>query len=184
MKKILLIIMVIVASMTTSAQNKITEPEYDYQIAVLNADSTLTFLQKEKTSVKAKSSMFGMIPVPGSGLLDRAKVNLIVKGTTSATIIPGKNIDLVIRLGEGMAKDPKSLIGIIKFNVKKKHREYKMADVGLIGGADVSQYNSVDWNGRKYGNSSYLISLRDLEPGEYGVLAGGDSSMIVTFSIK
>ena len=68
------------------AQN-ITEPEYKGQVAVINADSTTTLLQKETGEHKAKSSAFALVPIPGASLLDRTKAarNARKAGMDSAT---------------------------------------------------------------------------------------------------
>ena len=72
------------------AQN-ITEPEYKGQVAVINADSTTTLLQKETGEHKAKSSAFALVPIPGASLLDRTKAYLTVKGAESPNKISSKD---------------------------------------------------------------------------------------------
>ena len=75
------------------AQN-ITEPEYKGQVAVINADSTTTLLQKETGEHKAKSSAFALVPIPGASLLDRTKAYLTVKGAEALTRFPPRSFPL------------------------------------------------------------------------------------------
>ena len=88
MKKLVISIVSVMVAMSTFAQSKNFEPEYIGQVVVINADSTTTLLQKEQAAMKTSSSKFGYIPIPGSGLLDKSKVNLTVKGAESKTILP------------------------------------------------------------------------------------------------
>ena len=111
------------------AQN-ITEPEYKGQVAVINADSTTTLLQKETGEHKAKSSAFALVPIPGASLLDRTKAYLTVKGAESPNKISSKKFSLIIRVKDN-SEEPKNAFGIFKFETKKKERRFKMADIGF-----------------------------------------------------
>lgn len=88
------------------AQN-ITEPEYKGQVAVINADSTTTLLQKETGEHKAKSSAFALVPIPGASLLDRTKAYLTVKGAESPNKISSKKFSLIIRVKDN-SEEPKT----------------------------------------------------------------------------
>lgn len=90
------------------AQN-ITEPEYKGQVAVINADSTTTLLQKETGEHKAKSSAFALVPIPGASLLDRTKAYLTVKGAESPNKISSKKFSLIIRVKDN-SEEPKICI--------------------------------------------------------------------------
>ena len=81
MKKIILTTAVMMAmAVSCFAQSKNIEPEYIGQVVILNADSTTVLLQKEAVSMKTKSSNWGLLPIPGSGMLDKAKTKLTIKG--------------------------------------------------------------------------------------------------------
>ncbi len=161
----------------------ISEPEYKGQVIIINTDSTTTLLQKELGEQKVKSSNFGMIPLPGAALLDKTKAYLSVKGTSSPNSVTSNKFSLLIRVKDN-SEEPKNAFGIFKFDIKKKERRYPMADVGILSGAKVNtNFTTVDYDVKKYGESSYLVTLHDLPAGEYGVVAG-DFSNITTFSVK
>ena len=157
------------------AQN-ITEPEYKGQVAVINADSTTTLLQKETGEHKAKSSAFALVPI------DRTKAYLTVKGAESPNKISSKKFSLIIRVKDN-SEEPKNAFGIFKFETKKKERRFKMADIGFGSASATTNFTTVDYEAKKYGSSSYLVTLHDLPSGEYGVVANGFDS-IATFSVK
>ena len=79
MKKTMVAMMMFIISSSASAQN-VKEPEYNGQVAILQADSSLVVLQKEVAQMKTKTTGFGYIPIPGSSLLDKGKSFLQVKG--------------------------------------------------------------------------------------------------------
>ena len=163
------------------AQN-ISEPEYKGQVAIVNTDSTTALLQKEVGEHKAKSSAFGMIPIPGSSLLDKTKAYLSVKGTESPNKISAKKFSLIIRVKDN-SEEPKNAFGIFKFETKKKERRFQLLDFGFGKASANTNFTTVDYDVKKFGTSSYLVTLSNLEAGEYGVVAG-DFSSITTFSVK
>lgn len=183
MKKLMVSIVSVMVAMTITAQSKNFEPEYIGQVVVINADSTTTLLQKEQTTLKTKSSKFGMIPIPGSSLLDKAKANLTVKGTESMTVLPKGRITFVIK-AENNNKDPKDVFGIFQFEVKKKNREYLLAEVGTLSGANSTMsFNNVPSVVKKCGDNCYMVVIENAEPGQYAVTTT-DISHISTFGVK
>ena len=77
MKKLFATFTLAILTIVGYAQSQNLEPEYVGQVAVVNADSTTTLLDKEITTLKSKSSMWGLVPVPGSSLLDKSKMNIV-----------------------------------------------------------------------------------------------------------
>ena len=160
-----------------------SEPEYIGQVALLNEDNTLTVLPKESAEQKTTSSKWGMIPVPGSSLLDKSKVYLAVKGNSSPTKFSSKNIILIVR-GKDHNEEPKKAVGIFKFAQKKKERRYSLAEAGLVTGIKTTNtFNTVPFKANKYGKASYLIELSNLETGEYGIVTT-ELNEVTTFSIQ
>lgn len=183
MKTTLLSIAVFCCMASAQAQKvTVPEPEYKGQVAVINADSTTTLLQKETGEHKAKSSAFALVPIPGASLLDRTKAYLTVKGAESPNKISSKKFSLIIRVKDN-SEEPKNAFGIFKFETKKKERRFKMADIGFGSATATTNFTTVDYEAKKFGTSSYLVTLNDLPAGEYGVVANGFDS-IATFSVK
>lgn len=182
MKHLILTTTLFLYALLCQAQN-IQEPEYKGQVAMLKADSTIVLLQKENGEQKAKSSMFGAIPIPGASLLDKTKAWLTVKGVSSPNKITSKTFSLVIRVKDN-SEEPKNAFGVFKFEVKKKERRYQMADIGVLSGAKATtNFTTVSYDAKKFGTSSYLVTFNNLEGGEYGIVAG-DFSSIATFSVE
>lgn len=182
MKKFMVAMMMFIISSSASAQN-MKEPEYNGQVAVLQEDCSLVVLQKEVAQMKTKTSGLGYIPIPGSSLLDKGKSFLLVKGNRSPNnVSPGK-VTLVIRVKDNN-EDPKNVIGVFQFEAKKKERRFQLAEVGVLSGMNATtSFNTVGYEVRKWGTSSYLVTIEHLQPGEYGVTTA-DLGNITTLSVK
>lgn len=183
MKKLVISIVSVMVAMSTFAQSKNFEPEYIGQVVVINADSTTTLLQKEQAAMKTSSSKFGYIPIPGSGLLDKSKVNLTVKGAESKTVLPKGRLTFVIKTGDNN-KDPKDVFGIFQFEVKKGKRQYQLAEAGVLSGVKSTMtFNTVPSEAKKYGEDCYLVVIENAEPGQYAIITT-DISQVSTFGVK
>ena len=185
MKKIISIAMMALAScLYVNAQDngKVIEPEFIGQVLLVNADSTTVLLKKEEAKIKAKSSKWGMIPIPGAGLLDKMKSNLIVKGTESPTKLKSGRLTFVVR-AEKNDLDPKEVFGVAKFEVKKKTREYLMMEAGALSGVETTtNFTNVEANVRKFGKHSYIVVIEDAKPGQYAIIT--NISNVVTFGVE
>lgn len=183
MKKNIITLVMLLATTVGYAQSKNIKPEYIGQVAIVNADSTTVLLKKETAEMKTKSSKWGMLPVPGAGVFDKSKVNLTVKGASSPTKVAKGTVTLIVKASDNNV-DPKQAFGIFQFEVKKKTRQYLMAEAGIVSGMKATtSFNTVESNVKKYGDNCYLVTIENLEPGEYGVTSG-DFSSIATFSVE
>ena len=183
MMKRLFVLTLVAMAVNAFAQTKNMEPEYIGQVVVINADSTTTLLQKEQAAMKTSSSKFGYIPIPGSGLLDKSKVNLTVKGAESKTMLPEGRVTFIIKTGDNN-KDPKDVFGIFQFNVKKNKRQYQLAEAGVLSGVKSTMtFNTVPSEAKKYGENCYLVVIENAEPGQYAIITT-DISQVSTFGVK
>lgn len=183
MKKYFVTLAMVMLTAAGFAQSEKLEPEFIGQVVVINADSTTTLLQKEQTSIKSSSSKFGMIPIPGTGFLDKTKVNLTVKGAESKTALPKGRLTFVIKTGDNK-KDPKDVFGIFQFEVKKNKRQYQLAEAGVLSGIQSTMnFNSVPSEAKKYGEDCYLVVIDNAEPGQYAIITT-DISQVSTFSVR
>ena len=151
MKKLFATFTLAILTIVGYAQSQNLEPEYVGQVAVVNADSTTTLLDKEITTLKSKSSMWGLVPVPGSSLLDKSKMNIVAKGTASKTKLKRGPLTFIIR-AEKNDFDPKAVFGVLKFEVKKKTREFLIMKYGVLSDSEqTARYNNVETKIKKYG---------------------------------
>jgi len=99
-------------------------------------------------------------------------LSLEIQGEESQTRIPiGKPINLVVRAVDNNS-DPLIIISTYKFKEKKKKRTVVLSkdNSGSLIKSRAPAKDMVKFSGQKYGNSSYLITLSNLEEGEYGII--------------
>lgn len=180
MKRILISLVMTLMTMIAAAQT--LEPEFIGQVVLLNTDSTTTLLSKETTEVKAGSSKFGLIPIPGSGLLDKTKMRLILKGGESKTLLNKGRLTFIVRV-ENNDKEPTTTFSVLQFDVKKNKRQFDLAESGMLTGTKTTSLQSVPFQAAKYGENSYIVVIEDVKPGQYAFLID-DVRQVSTFGVK
>lgn len=182
MKNLMMAVVMLITCTTSMAQG-IQEPEYIGQVALVQSDSSQVVLVKEEAEMKTKTSGFGYIPIPGSSLLDKGKTFLRVKGESSPNKVAKGKVQFVVRVKDHN-EDPKTTIGVFQFEAKKKERRFMLAEVGVLSGLKATtSFNTVAYEVEKFGESSFLVTISDAAPGEYGVTTT-DFGHISTFSVK
>ena len=112
-------------------------------------------------------------------------------GVHSASTIKGVATTRLIIRAKDNTTDPNSFISIFKFDVTKKERRYQLAESGTLSKTETNNLSSVEFKAKKYGTSSYLLLLEDLQPGEYGIVIGDpnnknekNSMKVTTFTVE
>ena len=105
-------------------------------------------------------------------------------GVHSASTIKGAATTRLIIRAKDNTTDPNSFISIFKFDVTKKERRYQLAESGTLSKTETNNLSSVEFKAKKYGTSSYLLLLEDLQPGEYGIVIGDPNNKNEKNSMK
>ena len=140
---------------------KLPEPEFIGQTLAVLPDDTTEQLVQESLTPRHRSStgqkLFGI----GRDHIEEMTLN----GTQARNRFrKDDGIAFIVRVPDN-GIDPMSVISVFRFKVKKKMR--------------IAEYAS-----RRFGVSSYLIVLRDVEPGEYGITVDALGSLNVsTFGV-
>lgn len=129
------------------ASGQIQEPKFSGDVAILNEDGTLTLIQNDDARFSAT-------------------FNVSVDGEAAAVSVPAKTTIQVIVKTDDMNTSPKTLITAFKMKVKKGKRSASMGAYG-IKSKDIVKYTY-----DTFGESSYILTFTDLEPGEYGIWYG------------
>ena len=179
-KKILTLALAILSISFAFAQKvTVPEPEFSDQTYLLTSNTEYVKLPRETGVVKTKagaSVYLTRISLPGT--------------TSSVAAKQGGDVRLIIKAANN-ATDPNSFISIFKFEVKGKERRAQLAESGTFSGSKSNSLGQIEFQAKKYGTSSYLIVIENLEPGEYGISLGDpdklnekNSMKITTFSVK
>lgn len=186
MKKTLLFVMLVMAFICVKAQVSVTEPEFAEQVLVLKSDSEGILLPRESGSIKAKAA--ASLYLTGIG---KVKSRITLSGNASDVKIAKSSITRFIVKGADNKTDPKSFVSFFKFEVKKNKRQAQIAEVGTFSGSSVNSLSNIDFQAKKYGESSYLIVIDNLESGEYGIVLGDPNQLtgknqfkVTTFAVE
>lgn len=95
---------------------------------------------------------------------------------SSVKVRKNDNVQIIVRNSDNQA-DPMSIIKIFKFEPKKKFRRAEMASMSTFGTTKRNNLNYVAFTGKKYGASSYILSLSSLTSGEYGVIISNPNNI-------
>ena len=128
-----------------------------------------------------------------SGLAGSSGMDIIFKGGHSpySVKLGGNNVRLLIK-GENNDTDPMDSYRIVRFKESKKERRIQWIEFesALIGSDETKQAGYVQFEGHKYGNQSYLLTIpaSELEKGEYGIfymsIITATAIPVGTFSVK
>ncbi len=170
MKKITLILLTFIC-LHANAQVSIAEPEFIGQIIALTTDSTGILLGKESGQVKTKAGASVYLTGIGS-----VKTRITLEGAKAKVQLPkADEIRLVIRCVDNQS-DPLSIISVTSFEVKKDQRRAEIAKANTFGGSSSNTMDTIDFNAKKYGESSYLVVLSNLQAGEYGIMVSNPNA--------
>lgn len=166
MKKTMILWMTVCLSILNGYAQKVQEPQFIGEVVVLISDSTAISLEKKIPTIKSKSGI--SVRLTGFGAV---KTHMHVEGSKAISRIKrtDNSIELLIRVADNN-NDPTDCIRLFKFEQKKKERRAEMASVNTFGQASADNLNYIPFEGRKYGDSSYLIRFDVTEPCELGVI--------------
>ena len=186
MKRIVLLLFGVFVGMYANAQVTATEPEFSEETLLLTSDSEGVILKRENGYVKTKAG--ASLYLTGIG---KVKSRLTLDGVNSINTVTASRTTRLILKAKDNTTDPNSFINIFKFEIYKKERRFQLAEVGTLSAAKTNNIASVEFKAKKYGESSYLIQLEDLEPGEYGIIIGDPNNQntkngmkVTTFTVK
>ena len=142
---------------------QVNEPEFIGDAFILGADNQCIPLDKALASytqgMSFKSNSWNAL-------------SLVVNGAKANTRIQsGQTITIIVK-ADNNSYDPLSCVTIYRLASKSKKRSVLIASEGdgVITKSKTHSKDLLYFNGKKYGSSSYLIQLNNVEPGEYGIL--------------
>ena len=127
-----------------------------------------------------------------SGLAGSSGMDVIFKGGHSSYAVQaGQDVRLLIK-GEKNDTDPMDTYRIVRFNASKKERRIQWIEFesSLIGTKETKNAGYVTFEGHKYGEQSYILTIpsSEMQKGEYGIvfmsIVTATSIPVGTFSVK
>lgn len=99
-------------------------------------------------------------------------LSLEVPGEKAQLRIPqGQTLQLVVRAVDNNS-DPLSIVSIYRLQSKRKKRKTILSEnnAGTLMKSRTHTKNLVAFQGKKYGKCSYLLTINNIEKGEYGIV--------------
>lgn len=151
------------ASSVVFAQ-KVQEPDFIGEALVIKADNSVVQLEKTMSQTRTASnaamvitgfgSVVSKLMIDGCCAKNRFKVNepikIIVKAVDNNT-------------------DPMAIIKIFAFDSYKKNRKAELSATNVFGRTKTNNLKYLPFTAKKYGTSSYIITLNEQPVGEYGI---------------
>jgi hypothetical protein len=145
------------------------EPEFIGEACVLQTENSCSALGKE----------FGDFTSGVSWSHNSNKAFwLRIKGGRAKSRFAAKSpLHLVVRAVDNNS-DPMAIVTIYQFKAKDKSRSVYLArdNSGTFLKSETNSKASLPFSGKKYGQSSYLITLNDLPAGEYGIVVSNPNN--------
>lgn len=186
MKKLLLLLAALCGTLGMSAQTpEIAEPDFIGEVITIRPDGTTEKLEKETVQLRTRANAGALIIGIG-----KAKTKMIVESPAAAVRLNGDDEITFIVKAVDNATDPISIINVFRFETNKKRRLAEVASASTFGSVKSGKLERLRFDARKYGESSYLLTLRDKPAGEFGITVSNpnhvdEKQMIVsTFAIE
>ena len=180
MKNFIVIFFFFFISTNSYAQNKLKEADFIGNVRFLKADSSTINLERTNVQMKTKAtgskmwlgigSSKAFVEVPGKSAKNRFSSNSVIK--------------FIVRVADNDL-DPMSIVSIFEYKIKGKNRRAEFGKVNNLFGNSSSGLKRLDFEGEKYGENSYIITLNSNDVGEYGIIVNNpnlerdDSNLIV-----
>lgn len=167
------------------AQVVVAEPEFVGDVTLLVSDSVGIKLSAERTNIKAGSSTFSKIarfaPIPGASLLAKNDMHFELNGAESDIWMEQGDVRFIVR-AENQDYDPRSFLRVVKFETKKKKRRAKLMSTSFLQGVEMNSESEL-FDIEKYGEKSFLVTLKDMKSGQYGITTT-EMFFVRTFGVK
>lgn len=119
-------------------------------------------------------------------------MDIVFTGKSSPYAVTSGNDIRIIYRNESNEIDPLEIMRVVKFKEGKKDRKIRWMNMssGLLGGEEASSNGYLAFTAKKYGESSYLITIpaEQLQKGEYGIIVGcaelSTAIPVATFSVQ
>ena len=162
--RLFLIIISIFSALTVSAQ-KVKEADFVGNVRAFMPDSSIVNLDKTNVQIKTKAT--------GSKIwwgIGSSKAFVEVPGSEAKTQFKSDSgYQFVVKVADNNI-DPSSVVMIFNMEVKGKNRRAQMGKVNNFMGNSVQGFEQINYEGKKFGKSSYIIDPGVLPAGNYGIV--------------
>lgn len=163
------LLLIAISLSTTSLKAQVSEPDFVGEAYQLKNDSTTVSMNKEIADYTSGVSW-------SSNSWDALSLE-IREGKAQTRFSSSEQLKIVVRAVDNNS-DPLTIISIYKFKEKTNKRTIVLSEdnSGTLMKSRTNSKGMVRFNGKKFGTSSYIIELKDLKPGEYGIVVSNPNN--------
>ena len=158
-KTILFALIALFSCMNLAAQE--SEPEFIGEVNLVRSNISYTLLDREQVKVKTKAG--ASLYIVGIGSV-KSRIT-IETPQASARTKANEPFSLIIRCVDN-ASDPIAVISIFQFEKKGKQRRAELSSSNTFGGVSEGNMKMVKFTAKKFGTSSYKVTINPPTPGE------------------
>ncbi|MGE9313025.1 hypothetical protein ACLOAU_15360 [Niabella sp. CJ426] len=174
-KWILFLFLAVLTHLQGLTQNpKTAEPEFSGTIIFADTTSSGKNLETATMTVKTKGN--ASLYITGIG---KATSFGIVKGKTSTCILSAQPTLSFVYRAKSNSVNPKDVIQLARFTISKDGNRVMPIVSATTFSSTSNEVIYLDFAAKKYGRSSYIVTVTDLAPGEYGFSLGKESTYTV-----
>lgn len=165
MKKFSLLFTMTLVSLLSFANDTLPypEPEFIGEVYVVVGDSVV-LLEKNRTVLRTQASatmyIFGI-----GDIKSRIKIPNACS-QTRIDVLP--TIQLIVRANNNNS-DPMTVINAFRFDQGRTERSATLSKLGTFSGASDGTLKHIEYQAKRYGEASYLVTIKNLQAGEYGI---------------
>ena len=101
--------------------------------------------------------------------IGKVKTRIVIDGSHSSTRYSLEDeIQFIVKAVDN-STDPLSIIDIFRMKPSKKDRRAEIAATGTFSGASSNNLDRLQFKAKKYGETSYLLTLATKSAGEFGI---------------
>lgn len=166
--KLLFFASLLLQSFSAAAQTN--EPDFIGEAYLLSDQGERTPLDKEIAAYTAgvswKANSWNALSLEITG------------GKAQTRVTQGRPIKLIVRAKDNNS-DPLSFIKVYRLKAKKKKRMTVLSEdnSGTLMKSRTHTKNQLSFIGEKYGTSSYLLTIKGVETGEYGIVVSNPNNI-------
>lgn len=147
------------------------EPEFEGEVMGVYPDGSAKRL--EKHTVQTRTG--GGVSVAGFAV-SKAKTKVLIDGERANVRFDNAHpIALVVRVKDNAA-DPMSIVRVFRMKPSKKRRSAVIAAAGTFH-VTSNNMDYLPFSARKYGESSYYLTLDETPAGEYGITVSNPNNI-------
>jgi hypothetical protein len=157
----------------------VPEPEFTGIVLLVKPDGQAEQLEKQKAASASKAhigaALFGVSKAKG--------LNMVSGVQSPVRVFGGEKLSFIVKVKEN-GRDPVEVVNLFRLgkDIKKERRTIVTGTVNF-NQSTAADIDFIPFQASKYGQSSYLLQVYELPPGEYAITLDGSRDVFNMFGV-